>query len=175
MDERHDLEQYFFDDPTVAALADFAARFAAPCCVCAPLLGQALVERGAAATILDVDERFGHLPGFLRFDLYRPHWIDRTFDLIVCDPPFFKVKLSQLFDALRLLAHNDFRQPLMVCFLQRRRAAVLATFHRFGLQPTGFEPQYRTVQHGPKNAIEVFTNLPAEHLTTLVTPPDPVG
>ena len=72
MDERHEHEQYFFDEPTLARLADVVASFPNPCCLCAPLLGKALVERDVAVRILDLDERFASLPGFRRYDLHRP-------------------------------------------------------------------------------------------------------
>ena len=97
----------------------------------------------------------------------RPRWLGTDYGVIVCDPPFFNVSLSQLFDGLRTLAHNDFRTPLMVSYLTRRASAVVGTFARFELRPTGYRPGYRTVQDVPRNEIEFFTNLPAERLDGL--------
>jgi hypothetical protein len=160
MHEQHEYEQYFFDRPTLAHLADFIEQgFTRPCCLCAPLLGQALVERGVGVTILDRDERFAQLPGFRRYDLFHPLWLAESFDLIVCDPPFFQVSLSQLFTAIRMLSHYNLSQPLLVSYLRRRSANLLGTFSPFNLSPTGYSPTYQTVQALERNEIEFFSNL----------------
>jgi hypothetical protein len=167
--EIHRHEQYFFDDQTLDHLAGFLADWPAPCCLCAPLLGQRLVSRGVAAAILDVDERFAALSGFRRYDLYRPEWIDREFDVILCDPPFFNVSLSQLFTAVRKLSHFRFDQPLMISYLHRRAESLLGTFAPFGMRPTGYHPTYQTVQACAKNDIEFFSNLPMDRVQRLCT------
>jgi Probable N6-adenine methyltransferase len=138
-----------------------------PCCLCAPLLGQYLARRGVAVCILDIDDRFAATPGFRRYDIYRPEWLDERFDLIVCDPPFFKVSLSQLFAAIRLLSHHDHAQPLLISYLKRRSSAVLGTFAPFGLAPTGFCPTYLTVEETPRTATEFFSNIAPQRLASL--------
>ncbi len=167
MYERHEKEQYFFDEDTLARLTTFLSEWSSPCCICAPLLGKYASEQGVPVTILDIDERFSDLAGFQAYDLYKPHWVDKTFDLILCDPPFFNVSLSQLFAALRLLSHHDFGQQLMVSYLVRRERAITGTFAPFRLQPTGYRPTYQTVKRGPKNEIEFFSNLPPEKIALL--------
>jgi hypothetical protein len=159
MEERHEREQYFFDPPTLDHLAAFVSTFDNPCCICTPLLAKAVVARGRPVRILDVDERFASLPGFIHYDLYRPTWLGERFDLIVCDPPFYGVSLSQLFTAIRTLARHDYAQPLLVAYLRRRSANLLGTFARFGLAPTGYCPGYQTVQACARNEIEFFGNL----------------
>ncbi len=167
MYELHQNEQYFFRASTVQALADFLSRYAHPCCLCAPMVGRRLAESGCRVTILDSDERFAGVPGFRRYDLYRPEWLADRFDLILCDPPFFRVALSDLFRAVRQLSHNDFRQPMLLSYLTRRAPAVTATFASFRLQTTGIAPQYRTVRAIAKNDVELFSNLDSETLTDL--------
>ncbi len=167
MDERHEHEQYFFDEPTLARLADVVAQFPNPCCLCAPMLGAALVERGVAVHILDLDERFASLPGFRRYDLRRPEWLGESFGLIVCDPPFFNVSLARLFAALRMLSRNDYRQPLLLSYLRRRETKLLQTFARFHLAPTGFFPTYQTVQPSKKNEIALYGNVEEALLSKL--------
>ena len=102
--------------------------------------GLGLVEAGQPVTTLDIDERLAHLPGFRVFNVYRPNWLGDSFGLILSAPPFFKVSLSQLFTAIRCLARNNFEQPLMVSYLKRREAAILGTFAKFGLAPSGYRP-----------------------------------
>ncbi len=167
MYELHKNDQYFFDEPTLSQLSRFVSGFSAPCCLCAPMLGRAIVEAGGTATILDIDERFASIPGYRRYDVYRPKWLGLPFGLIVCDPPFFKVSLSQLFSAVRVLARNDFRQPLLVSFLRRRAWAIVGTFAPFGLEPTGYRPTYQTVDRTERNEVEFFSNLSDEQIERL--------
>lgn len=168
MYELHEHEQYFFAEDTLKHLSDFISEFGAPCCVCCPLLGQRLAEMGVTVTILDIDERFRNTPGFRRFDIFRPEWLGVEFDLIVCDPPFFNVSLSQLFAAIRLLARNDFQQKILISFLHRRSSAILGTFTPFEIRPTGYFPAYQTVQKTEKNRIEFFSNLPESKISRLL-------
>lgn len=167
MYERHQNEQYFFDQPTLEQLADFVQQFAAPCCLCAPLLGKTLVERGVSVRILDIDERFASIAGFRHYDIFRPTWLDEQFDLIICDPPFYNASLSQLFTAVRQLAHFNYAQPLMLAYLQRRATNVLGTFNKFNLSATGYFPQYQTVQDIERNKIEFFSNLDDSRINNL--------
>ncbi|KAB2911210.1 MAG: hypothetical protein F9K29_23055 [Hyphomicrobiaceae bacterium] len=172
MDELHENEQYFFDAPTLDRLARFLAGLERPCCLCAPLLGQHLARRGADVRILDIDERFAGTPGFRRYDVYRPEWLSERYGLILCDPPFFKVSLSQLFAAIRVLSHHAFDQPLMIGYLQRRASALLGTFAPFALRPTGFSPTYLTITETERTAVEFFANVSDERLAPLLTPAD---
>lgn len=170
MEELHKNEQYFFDEATLDELVEFLGGFSSVCCLCAPLLGERLEAAGASVAVLDVDDRFRHLAGFEHWDLFRPRWLGRAFDVIVCDPPFFNASLSRLFAALRTLSRNDFAQPLLVSYLKRRESAILGTFAEFGLAGTGYEPGYRTVQEREANRIEFYSNLPESVVGRLGTP-----
>jgi len=164
MHENHQREQYFFDAPTVTHLTTFVASYDRVCCLCAPTLGKALADAGRPVTVLDIDERFADVPGYRRYDLYRPEWLGQEFDLIVCDPPFFNVSLSQLFAAIRTLARHQFDQPLLISYLCRRSDNIQGTFAPFGLRAMGYRPGYLTVEATERNAIEFFGNLSeAEH------------
>ncbi len=165
--ELHEQEQYFFAPQTADALARFAGAYSRVCCLCAPMVGQRLEELGSRPRTLDLDERFAHLQGFRRYDLYRPEWLEQEFDLILCDPPFFRVSLSQLFTALRVLSHGHYDQKLMIAYLWRRTSAVVGSLSRFGVQPTGIELRYRTVQTVERNRIELFTNLSGDEVEAL--------
>ncbi len=156
--ERHEIEQYFWDAATLDWLCDRLQRFVRPCCLCAPMLGRALVARGVEASTLDIDDRFGGTPNFVHWDVYRPSWLGVEFDVIVCDPPFWKVSLSQLFRAIRLLSRHDYAQPLLLSYPQRRAANVCGTFARFDLQPAGRLATYLTVRANETDPIEFFAN-----------------
>jgi hypothetical protein len=158
-EEHHHREQYFFDERTLGELAEFVASFETPCCLCAPMLGRELQRRGRAVTVLDVDRRFADLRGFVEWDLYRPRHLERELDLILCDPPFFNVSLSQLFTAVRLLCHFDLTRKVMISYPVRRQNAILGTFAPFNLAPTAYHPTYLTVQKCEKNEIEFYANF----------------
>lgn len=158
--EDHSREQYFWDSATLENLAEVAACFENPACLCAPLLGSELERRNIACTTLDVDTRFQNLAGFAAFDISRPIWQSSDYGAIFCDPPFWIISLSQLFAAIRLLCHHDFEKPLAICYPARRGANLIATFSRFKLKPTGFFPTYRTVQtEHQRSKIEFFANF----------------
>ena len=169
MDELHEREQYFFDEPTQRHLAQFARGFSHPCCLCAPLVGQMLAQQNVTATVLDYDDRFSPVPGFQCYDLQRPQALQQNFGLIICDPPFFNVSLTQLFDVIRLLSHFNYQQPILLCYLRRRTSSVLRAFNRFNLAPTGYFPRYQTVSSIERNEIEFFGNLDEQSLQKLRT------
>lgn len=159
MEERHDNEQYFFDQATADALADLLEPLGRACVLCAPALGIELKERGCDPVILDNDERFNTLRGFRRWDIHRPTRLVERFDVIFCDPPFLNVSLSQLFAAIRILAHFDLSQRVVVTYLARRKTPLLATFAAVGLCETGIRPANGTVRKLERNEIEVFANF----------------
>ena len=159
LDEDHQREQYFYDDVTLERLADLAEGYDNPCCLCAPMVGRALHRRGRSVRVLDTDERFAELPGFVRWDIHRPRALNEDYDLLICDPPFFTVSLSRLFSAIRLLSRFDLSRRILVDYLKRREDAILGTFAPFGLRPTGWTAGYRTVQAVERNRIEFYANF----------------
>ena len=167
MYELHKNEQYFFDDATIHHLTSFLTSYEKVCVLCAPMLGRSLAGIKHNVTILDIDDRFADAGGFLNWNIYKPQWINQSFDIIVCDPPFFNVSLSQLFKAIRLLSHNNFDQKLMIAYLTRRSQAVVGSFSLFNLSPTGYYPSYVTVQKTQENEIEFFGNLTVAELELL--------
>ena len=167
MYELHKNEQYFFDSFTISHLVSFLSKYNEIGLLCAPMLGKALANSGKQITVLDIDDRFMDVPGFLHWDIYRPTELPQSFEIIVCDPPFFNISLSQLFKAIRVLAHYDFEQKILVSYLARRQHAIMNTFSPFKLEPTGFYPTYVTVQKIEKNIIEFFGNLNQEEQTLL--------
>lgn len=156
--ENHSREQYFWDSETVGALADVLEAFKHPCCLCTPTVGLELLRRERLVTILDIDERFAHLPGFQLWDLMKPTVVRKDFDVLLVDPPFFNVSLSKLFKALRLLCRFDPSRKIMVAWLKRRESALLSRFASFSLRATGIKLGYESVERCAKNEIELYTN-----------------
>src|SRR2546423_407795 len=110
MREKQEIEQYFFDEPTLDHLARFAARFRNPCCLCTPTLGSKLEELGVTVRTLDIDERFSGLRGFIPYNIEAPHVLAEGFGIIICDPPFLNVPLSRLFKTVEMLSLGNHEQ-----------------------------------------------------------------
>lgn len=159
MHEKHEIEQYFFDAPTLDLLAALASRFPSPCCLCTPSLGAELARRRVEATTLDVDGRFSGIRGFSLYDLADPTPRDIKFGIIICDPPFLSVPLPQLFHVVSLLSRHDYSQPLLINYLASRAPAITRTFASFDLRPTGYKPGYGTIRNVGRNTMEFFGNL----------------
>lgn len=163
MHEKLEIEQYFFDEPTLDHLARFAGRFDNPCCLCTPSLGQELERRGIRARTLDLDGRFSLLQGFRLYDISRPEPLDEQFGIIICDPPFWSVSLGQLLETVKVLSHGDYSQPVIVNYLVSRAPIITSVFAAFGLQPTGYRPGYLTTQNVGRNQMEFYGNMGPEH------------
>jgi len=155
--EQHRNEQYFFDTATKNWLTDLIMPFGDPCLVGVPTVAREMGD----VRLLDIDERFADCAGFVKWDLYRPEPREERYDLIVCDPPFNTVSLSQLFTALQVLAQGDFTQEILITGLASREQNLLATFHPFGLEPTGVQARYVSVQdQDGRNKILFYSNFP---------------
>ncbi len=173
MQELHENEQYFFSEDTLKKFCDLLEPFQNPCILCAPTLAQMLQERARPTRkvcALDIDTRFEKLlPGFKLWNLYKPTRIKEQFDVIFCDPPFFNCSLSQLFSAIRILSNFDYSQQIMLCYLLRREQALLGTFAKFSIEPTGMFASYKTVQPSERNVIQLYSN------TGIKSPMMPLG
>ncbi len=159
MYERQEIEQYFFDEATLRHLADLAARFHNPCCLCTPSLGEELERQGVHTTTLDIDGRFARLEGFRLYDIGRPEPLDEEFGIIICDPPILNATLPQLLQTITLLSRGNHEQPLLFNYLSRRATTVVHTFSAFGLLPTGYKARYTTIPNIGHNQMEFFGNL----------------
>lgn len=164
MYELHENEQYFFDDETIERLSIFIEHYILKdkgllCCLCTPLLGKRLLEKRIDLDILDIDKRFSNLTNFIHYNIKYPKYINWIYNLIVCDPPFFSCSLSILFKSIYQLSNYNFNQKILISYLKRRESAILGTFSKFNLKPTGFYPKYQTVDTKDRNKIEFYSNI----------------
>src|SRR5262245_58164630 len=134
--ENHQREQYFFARPTLERLSLLVEGYHHPVLLCCPMVGRHLwEEHKRAVTVLDVDERFSFLPGFVSWDLYHPTPLPFVPDLLVIDPPFHMVRLDQLFLAIRTLVHGQMGLPMLITSLPERVDALVGTLCASGLRP----------------------------------------
>jgi hypothetical protein len=144
MEENHQREQYWFDEPTLARLGQLIWQYDHAIALCCPRLGEYMAEERKVRppTVLDIDERFEGAPWFKTWDIHHPEPLSYKPKLIVFDPPFKTIKLDRLFAALRVLTHGDFTVPLVIAWLKRNEGALLGTLSAYGLQSTGLKPGY---------------------------------
>lgn len=145
--ENHAREQYWWDRPTMEHLTPIVKGAERPLLVCCPMFGQHLHEQGIDVPCLDIDERFSDLPGFQKWDIYKAPLIDYNPDLIIIDPPFTKVRLDQLFHALRNL--GGFGSRILMAHLAWRCSDIYGSLGAFGLRVSlPFKPGYVSCQPG---------------------------
>lgn len=105
---------------------------------------------GRDEMLLDIDKRFEYLPKFRYWDILSPQPVDagdgKPFRIVIFDPPFFYIKMEDLYKAVLEVVKNDTSTKLMVGFLKREEPALLSTFAAFNLKRTGFLLEYATVK-----------------------------
>ncbi len=106
--EQHSREQYYFDKRTRNWLAQPVMPHKNPCLLDVPSMARELRNR----RLLDIDERFADLVGFIKCDVYKPTTLAERFDLIVCDPPFHSGRSDPYGgEAAQALHHSPGRDP----------------------------------------------------------------
>jgi len=160
IEEKHENEQYFFNKDTVEYLTRAAMSFDRVCCICCPSVGKRLEELGNNVTILDIDDRFSDLNGFIHWDIKNPSYISDEFDLIIMDPPFFNASMREIRKAIQMLTHYDTKKTkLMITYLSRREKAFKNGMKPFNMEAMEYVPEYNTVDvTEPKNRIEFYVN-----------------
>ncbi len=147
--ERHDLDQYVWTRRTVSRHLHALQFTHDCCCLVTPSLAQAMPEVDRDEILLDVDTRFNYLPKSRYWDLWHPKLVDagdgRPFQVVFFDPPFFYIRMSQLYDAVLEVRNGGTMAKIMVGFLRREELLLLSGFADFGLRRTGFQLEYATV------------------------------
>ena len=87
---------------------------------------------------LDIDKRFDYLPGYLYYDILNPteikDSINNTYikpNLIIIDPPFFKLNLVNLLNCVDVLTQGDKNTKIIFAFVHREERALLNIFKSY--------------------------------------------
>jgi len=158
LSERRDLEQYFFSRDTLVDLIKVMDQFDNPCCMVCPSVAHASHALNRELTLLDIDERFSYLPRYMNYNLYKPSPLTQTFDMILFDPPYFQVPMSDLFNSVDVISHQNRDTPLIVAFLRRSQANLLKTFSPYTLSPTRYHPGYAHVKDNKRKNYLFYSN-----------------
>ena len=154
----YELSQYFFTKECVDYLIDSLDKFNNPCCVGTPRLAKGWFDRGRNVRLLDIDERFSFLPGFIYFDITKPKVLDEKFDIIIMDPTF-NWGDDVLLKTVNILSHNDNSQKLLLIHRLSNSTSILEKFKEYNLKPTGYYPEYSNIHWGWKNYVMCFSNF----------------
>ncbi|MEH2243878.1 hypothetical protein [Nostoc sp.] len=151
------LSQIFFTQQTASALVCALDVYANPCCLCTPRLAAEWSRRGRRVTLLDIDPKFAEFAEFLPYDLREPQPINREFDVIVVDPPFFIPE--PVHQAINVLT-GDRRPDLFLVFAVEHEAELLRLFADYRLQPTDFNLRHSNVKASHQPLFRLYGSQP---------------
>ncbi len=154
--EDRNHEQLFFAPETTREIISRVQKFSNIAFLCCPSLSlRPEFQNREDVTFFDIDTRF---PRVTYFDLRKPIYPGRIFDVVVFDPPFFTTRLVQLRRAVRMLQGYDDRKGLLMTYLARREATFLRYFDTFHMRRIG-EAQYNSVQIFDRNRTIIYANF----------------
>ena len=103
-------------------------------CLTTPTLGDAFWKfKKKKVIVLDVDERFSYLPGYIKYDLMKPTPLDVVPDLIVLDPPFFQLTAYDQANAVEVICQGNHNVKVVCGYLCRLENDLKKAFINFNL------------------------------------------
>ncbi len=157
--EIKEWEQYFFTEKVLLDIIDALEYEENILCLCTPAVADAFWRIKQKKIIcLDIDKRFNYLPGFIYFDVLNPHKIDFKPNVIIVDPPFFKINLFDLYNTVDFLTQKDKSTKLIFAFVKREQKFLLYNFESYNLQLTKFKLEYRSVDPTKWDNYGIYTN-----------------
>ncbi len=156
--ERHDPESPRYARQALETAADIIECFDRPCLLENPALALILETRGRDIVSLGVRDHAHAVRGFKMWDVRRPAYITRAFDVVLCDAMDPTLSLRELRQAVRVLTHFKPRTPLMVACPASRKDAFLRVFADFELEPTGFRASLENPE-SMNGEVEFYANF----------------
>ena len=101
--ENKELEQYFFTEKVLDQITNTFQYEDNVLCLCTPSVADAFWKKNKEVICIDVDNRFNYLPKFINCDITKEEIKlpdDFVPNLIIVDPPFFKMKLIDLYNCI---------------------------------------------------------------------------
>jgi hypothetical protein len=158
--EIKDWEQYFFTENVLAAIVDSLVYEENIVCLCTPAVADAFWRyKGKSVVCLDIDERFGYLPGFMKYDLLNPVKIDIIPNILIIDPPFFQIKLVDLLNCVDVLTNGNKSTKIIFAFIKREEKALLSIFKSYNLKISKFKLEYKSVDPTKWNNYGIYINF----------------
>jgi len=158
-EEIKEWEQYFFTEKVLLDIIDALEFEENILCLCTPAVADAFWRIKQKKIIcLDIDKRFTYLPGFIYFDILKPHKIDFKPNVIIVDPPFFKLNLVDLYNTIDFLTEKDRSTKLIFAFVKREQKFLLYNFNSYNIQLTKYKLEYRSVDPTKWDNYGIYTN-----------------
>lgn len=157
--ELREVEQYFFSEDVVRNLVDALEFEKNLVCLGTPAVAHGFWQyKQRNVLLLDIDRRFDYLPGYKYFDILSPSEIDIKPNIIIIDPPFFKMNLNDLFKCVDFLSKADRNTKILFVFVQREEKALLNIFKLYNLKLTKFKMEYRYVDPSKWSNYKLYSN-----------------
>lgn len=149
-------EQFFFDDETCRWLYNRLGEASSILCLSCPRLAWEFHVRGdrREVILLDLDERFAGIPGFVRTDLTTEAIPDGHWDAVVWDPPALRFPPDVLVNRLHELAARS--DLLLLAYPQDLFAQVSGRMNQLGLQELSRRPGYRVGNRFNRNRMRFY-------------------
>jgi len=166
--ELREIEQYFFSENVIRNIVEALEYEENIICLGTPAVADGFFKfKNRRVLCLDVDTRFSYLPGYKYFDMLKPTEIyeeeqnsENIFkpNVLIIDPPFFKMNLLDLFNCVEFLTKGDKSAKILFAFVQREERALLNIFKSYHLQRTKFKLEYRHVDPTKWDNYALYSN-----------------
>ena len=161
--ENKELEQYFFTDKTLEQITNIFQYEENILCLCTPSVADAFYKlKNKEIICIDIDNRFNYLPKFINCDITKEEpKLPEDFvpNLIIVDPPFFKMKLIDLYNCIEKITKKNRKTKLVFAFIIREDKTLLSIFKEYNLQLTKFPLEYRGVDKTKWGNYGIYTNF----------------
>lgn len=161
IEEKRELEQFFWTKQFVQKIVTACEWIMNPCCLTTPSLAYGFLQKGREEKLLGIDERFSFMSGFERFDITDPHTPDGSndFQIIVIDPLFFNVTTKQLLDATNVITNYDYNTNIVIAYLVRYEFSLLETFKQYKISETNAIPEYAHIKPNKWKNFRIYANI----------------
>ena len=163
IEKKKEQEQYFFTDKVLEQIITSFQYFENIVCICAPSVADAfwrLLKKEVYC--IDIDDRFNYLPKFINCDITKEEInLPENFvpNIIIVDPPFFKMRLIDLYKCIDKIAKKNKKIKLVFAFVIREDKALLSIFKDYNLQLTKFPLEYKGVDKTKWGNYGIYTNF----------------
>jgi len=161
--ENKELEQYFFTEKVLDQIINTFQNEDNILCLCTPSVADAFWRlKKKEVLCIDIDNRFNYLPKFINCDITKDEInLPENFfpNLIIVDPPFFKMKLIDLYNCIEKITKKSKKVKIILAFIIREDKALLSIFKEYNLQLTKFPLEYRGVDKTKWGNYGIYTNF----------------
>ena len=161
--ENKELEQYFFTEKVLEQITSIFQYEENILCLCTPSVADAFWRlKQKEVLCVDIDNRFNYLPKFINCDITKQELIlPENFvpNIIIVDPPFFKMKLIDLYNCIEKITKKNKKTKLVFAFIIREDKNLLNIFKEYNLRLTKFQLEYRGVDKTKWRNYGIYTNF----------------